>query len=151
MTNSAVSPVRSINQGRGTQKTHDRLRLKSVRQAKEVRECVGSRILCYLEQYRDEFAEIKDFDKAVKLFEKKGAVNSELFGYAPKRLSIIRDVIADLVAAKSLKLDANKVPYLARDPEEFHVQLAQEVTTNGMTSLKAQAVAHQRQWAQKAS
>ena len=151
MTNTPVSAVQSITQGRRAQKSHDRPRLRAKRQAKEVSECVEARILCFLEQFRDEFAEVKDFDKAVKLLEKKGAVNSELFPYPPKRLSIVRNVIAELVANKSLKQDANKVPYLARDPEELHAQLVQQVIVHGMTSLKAQSIAHQRQLAQKAS
>jgi hypothetical protein len=151
MTNALPSPVLSIKRGRGTSKGHSRASLRGLRQAKEVQECVGGRISFILERFRDEFAEIRDFDKAIKLLEKKGAVSVELFPYLPKRLNIIRETIAAQVADRSLKLDANKVPYLARDPEELHAQLVAEVAAHGMTSFKAQAIAHQREFARKAS
>lgn len=150
MTNASVSPAFPIGQTRSA-RTGSARSFRGVRQAEEVGERVGARILCFLEQFRDEFSVIKDPYKAVKLLEKKGAVDPALFGYQPKRLSIIRDSIPVLVAKGSLKLDGNGVPYLARDPEELHAQLVQEVATHGKTSLKAQAIAYQREQAQKAS
>jgi hypothetical protein len=123
------------------------------RRAKEV-ERVQCRVLQMFELYRDEIREIRNptREKIVAHLEKRGAVDADLFGYKLKRLHLIDLAITWLVRAGELRLDDSGVPHLIRDPQVVMEELHKEVVDKGMTSLKAQSIAHQRQWGdQKAS